>query len=275
MTVKTAKSAKKVGLALGSGFARGLAHIGVLKVLEREGIPVDMIAGTSIGSVIGGLYALGANVARITRLAQELGSSRLSFILDPALPKTGLIRGKRIESRLKSFFGDTEFSDLKIPFACLATDIYDGSEVVIKEGLVREAARASISIPVVLAVVKRGGRYLVDGSLVNPVPVSILKAMGADIIIAVNVLPYREIPGGDEPNIFEVIMQTLHISSYRVIAASLAGADIVIEPRVVDIGYADFHRVDEGIMRGESAAEQAIPEIRRLLSGTTGKTESG
>ncbi len=274
MAVKTAKPAKKVGLALGSGFARGLAHIGVLKVLEREGIPVDMIAGTSIGSVIGGLCALVADVARITQLAQELGSSRFSFILDPALPKTGLVRGKKIESRLKSLFGDTEFSDLRIPFACLATDIDDGGEVVIKEGLVREAARASISVPVLLAVVKREGRYLVDGGLVNPVPVSVLKAMGADIIIAVNVLPYLEIPGSDEPNIFDVIMQTLHISNYRMIATSLAGADIVIEPRVMDIGYADFHRVDEGIMRGESAAEQVIPDIRRLLSWTTGKTSS-
>jgi NTE family protein len=264
--LKSGKSQKKVGLALGSGVARGLAHIGVLKVLEQEGIPIDMIAGTSMGALIGALYAQGKDVSQIKDLAIGLASKRFTFLVDLTLSKTGLIRGRKIEDKLKLIFGDTEFGDLKIPFACVATDINNGDEIVIEEGTVWEAIRASSTVPVVLALVKREGRYLVDGTLVNPVPVSIVKAMGADFIIAVNVIPRRETPGKTEPNLFTVVMQTLYISSYQFIQASLEGADIVIEPKVDEIGYADFHHARECILQGELAAKKAIPEIKRRLT---------
>ena len=263
---------RKVGLALSSGAARGLAHIGVLEVLEKEGIPIDMIAGTSMGALIGAIYAQGKGASEIKELAIDLGAKRFSFLADPALPKTGLVRGKRIRDVLKSIFGDIEFGDLRIPFACVATDINTGEEVVIRQGLVREGVRASGSVPVILTVVKRRGRYLVDGALVNPVPVSVLKEMGADFIIAVNVIPNickglepvnEKGIEAKEPNIFNVIIQTINISSYRMVKYSLGGADVVIEPQVVSIGHLDFHRGQECILQGELAAQACVPEIKR------------
>lgn len=256
---------KKVGLALSSGAARGLAHIGVLEVLEREDIPIDMIVGSSMGALIGALYARGKNVSEIKNLAIDLGTRRFSFLADPALPKTGLIRGRKIEDMLRSAIGDIEFSDLRMPLACVATDIDSGEEVVIREGLVWEGVRASASIPVIFTVAKWEGRYLVDGALVNPVPVSVLKAMGADFIIAVNVIPHREVREAAEPNIFSVIMQTVYISSYRVIKSSLNGADIVIEPQVASIGHFDFHQVEESVLQGKLAAQDFVAEIKRHI----------
>jgi len=256
---------RKIGLALGGGAARGLAHIGVLEVLEKEGIPIDMIAGTSIGAFIGALYAQGKGVSQIKELAIELGSKRFSFLADPALPKTGLIRGRRIEDTLRSSIGDIEFGDLRTPFACVATDIDSGEEVVIKQGLVWEGVRASASIPVILRVAKWENRYLVDGGLVNLVPVSVLRAMGADFIIAVNVMPSRSVRETKEPNIFSVMMQTLYIASYQMVKSSLSGADIVIEPQVGHIAFTDFHRVQECVLQGELATQESILEIKRHI----------
>ncbi len=266
---------RKIGLALGSGAARGLAHIGVLETLQREGIHIDMIAGTSMGSLVGALYAQGKNINQIKKLAIDLGSKRFSFLLDLGLPKTGLIRGRRVEDVLKLTFGDAEFRDLDIPFACVATDIESGEEVVIKQGLVRDGIRASGSIPVILAVAKWRGKYLVDGVLVNPVPVSILREMGADFIIAVNVTPdaqerLYEASEGEmqvkEPNIFNVIMQTVYIIGSQRAKFSMVGADVIIEPQVTHIGWGDFHRASECILQGELAAQDSILEIKRKLA---------
>ncbi len=253
----------KVGLALSSGAARGLAHIGVLEVLEREGIPIDMIAGTSVGALIGALYAGGKDVSQIKNLATELGSKRFTFLLDPILPKTGLVRGRKIEDVLRSDIGEIEFSDLRVPFACVATDIHRCEEVVIKRGLVWEGVRASGSIPILFTAAKWEGRYLVDGALVNPVPVNVLKAMGAAFIIAVNVIPYRTIEEVKEPNIFSIIMQMLNISSCQMVKSCLSGADVVIEPQLGHIAANDFHRVQECVRQGELATQGSIPEIKR------------
>jgi len=256
---------RKVGLALGSGAARGLAHIGVLEVLEKEGIPIDMVAGTSAGAAVGALYAQGKDASTIKSLALDLSWKRLASLIDPALPKTGFIKGKKIKDLLALFIGDVKFSDLKIPLACVATDIITGEEVVINQGSVVEGVRASVSIPAVFTVVKWRGKYLVDGGLVNPVPVSVLRQMGADFIIAVNVIPDRGEAEAREPNIFSVLMQTLHIASHQIVKSSLEGADIVIEPRLMDIASMDFHRAQECIQRGDLATQNAIPEIKRLL----------
>ena len=267
---------RKLGLALGSGAARGLAHIGVLEVLEKEGITIDMLAGSSAGALVGALYAQGKDISQIKNLAIDLGSKRFALLVDPALPKTGLIKGRRIKEVLKSIIGgDIGFCDLKIPLACVATDIVTGEEVVIDQGSVLEGVRASISIPVIFTVVKWKGRYLVDGGLVNPVPVSVLKKMGADIVIAVNVIPdIRDrmcprgkygVEGFKEPNIFNVIMQTIHIAAYQSLKLSLSEADVMIEPQMASIGYFDFHRTQECILQGELAAQESIIEIRRQL----------
>ena len=180
---------KKIGLALGSGAARGLAHVGVLEVLQKEGIPIDMVAGTSAGAIVGALYAQGKDSNEIKSLALEFGSRKLAHFVDPYLPKSGFIRGRKIQDLLVSYIGGIRFSDMVIPFSCVATDVETGEEVVIDQGSVPEAVRASISIPGVFAVARLKERYLVDGGVVNPVPVNVLKRMGARFVIAVNVIP--------------------------------------------------------------------------------------
>ena len=264
-------------MALGSGAARGLAQIGVLKVLEKEGIHIDMIAGTSMGSLVGALYAQGKDASELEKVAVYWGSKRFSLLADPVLPKTGLVRGRKIDDMLRTIIGDIAFGDLDIPFACVAADIWTGEEVVIKGGLVRKGVRASGSVPVILKAIGREGRYLVDGGLVNPVPVSVLKGMGADFIIAVNVTPsVQERLHGDgtnkkeikakEPNIFNVIMQLIHIINYRGVKSSPVEADAIIEPQVTHIGWGDFHRAQECILQGELAAQASILEIKRKLA---------
>ncbi|MCD6299986.1 MAG: patatin-like phospholipase family protein [Dehalococcoidales bacterium] len=266
---------KKVGLALGSGAARGLAHIGVLEVLEREGIPVDMIAGTSAGALIGALYAQGKSISQIKELSADVGWKRLVPLVDIALPRTGFIGGRRVKDMVRSIIGDIRFEDLQIPFSCVAADIMTGEEVVINRGSVVEGVRASISIPVIFTVVKQKGRYLVDGGLVDPVPVSVVRQMGADFVIAVNVVPdvkershwvdKEGKEGAKDPHIFSIMMQSIYISSYSLVESSLEGANIVIEPQMAHIGAGDFHRAQECISRGELAAQDAIPEIKRKL----------
>ena len=258
----------KVGLALGSGSARGLAHIGVLKVLVKEGIPIDMIAGTSAGAIIGGMYATGMPVTEIENTAKVLSHRKYAFLVDPTLPRTGLIKGKKVKEALKQYFKDTDFQDLKMPFACVSTDLETGEAIIIKTGKVLEAVDASISIPIIFSMVEKDGRHLVDGGLVNPVPVSVLKDMGADYIIAVNVTPYniQKTEFLKTHGIFHVIMQTLYISTYQITRASLSNADVVIEPATDHISPFAFDRINECIELGEKSAQKAIIEIKQQLS---------
>ena len=182
-------SSGKIGYALGGGAARGLSHIGVLKVFEEHGIFPSVITGTSVGALVGALYAGGISVGDIERLALRLSFGRLALMADITLPFSGLIGGRRVTSLLKSFLGDLTFSQLKYDFACVATDINTGEQVVLREGSLIEAVRASISLPGIFTPVKVKGRYLVDGGLVNEVPVSVCRDMGAGYVIGVNVIP--------------------------------------------------------------------------------------
>lgn len=267
-------SNKKVGLALSVGAARGLAHIGVLEVLEEEGIHIDMIAGTSIGALAGALYAQGRNASEIKWIALEMTRTRLvSLMMDVALSKSGIVQGNRVRKMLKTAMcGEPQFSDLKIPFACVATDINTGEEVVINEGSVVEGVRASISTPALFTLVHLQGRYLVDGGLSNPVPVSLLKKMGAEFIIAVSVSPDVKTRTGTtpeinrQPNMINVLLQSLHIATYSMVHTSLRGADIVIRPQVSEMAASDFHRADELIARGKEAARKAVGEIKKKLA---------
>ena len=191
-------------------------------------------------------------------------------MIDLALPRSGFIGGTRIKNLLKSFIGDIDFKDLKIPLSCVATDIHSGEEVVISDGPVLEGVRASISIPVIFTAVKWRDRYLVDGGLVNPVPVSTVRKMGADFVIAVNVIPPMgvRLPAATkarEPGIFQSLLHSFYIATYSLVRSNLAGADIVIEPRLPQIGYGDFHRIGDSIAQGETAAKALIEQIKRQL----------
>lgn len=266
---------RKVGLALGSGAARGLAHIGVLKVLEKADIRIDYVAGTSAGAAVGALYARGMSAAQVERLVLDrVDWKKLAFLIDLTLPRTGFITGKRLIDQMKKVAGgDLDFADLEIPFACVATDIDSGEEVVFREGSVLEAVRASISIPAVFTVASSEGRYLVDGGLVNPVPVSVVREMGADFIIAVSVLPARfdRRPGPGEGTVTErhgilnVLIHSLYIAIHSMALSCLEGAEIRIQPQVSHIGPGEFHRARELILHGEMAAQAAIPEIKSKL----------
>ena len=270
------KEGRKIGLALGGGGARGLAHIGVLEVLQEEAVPIDMIAGASAGAAVGAIFAQGKDAGVIKKVALQLDWRKLVSLVDFALPKSGFIGGKKVRELLELIMGgDIMFSDLKIPLACVATDIRTCGEVVIDQGSVLEAVRASISIPAIFTVVKWKDRYLVDGGLVNPVPVSVLKRMGADFVIAVNVIPdiadrayqleKEQKRDFKEPNIFSVIVQSMQMAQCLLVRSCLEGADIVIKPQAAHIGFGDFHRAKECIIQGELAARNSILEIKRLL----------
>ncbi|HXX59362.1 MAG TPA: patatin-like phospholipase family protein, partial [Dehalococcoidales bacterium] len=235
---------KKVGLALGGGAARGLAHIGVLQVLEREGIPVDMIAGTSIGALVGAFYSYFLEVERIEQIAREVGVHRLRLFSDFGIPRTGLIRWTRLENRLKKVLGGVEFKDLRIPFACVASNIDTGREIIFNSGPVWEAVRASATIPGVLALNESFSEHYVDGGVLNPVPVSTVREMGADFIIAVNVLDPGKIMGRHDHNFFSIIMKSMYLMSNRVTEEALKQADVVVVPDTNHIGFMDFQKVD-------------------------------
>lgn len=270
------KEQRKIGLALGGGGARGLAHIGVLNVLHQEMIPIDMIAGTSAGALIGAIYAQNKDPNLIENIALQFDRKKLFSLVDLALPRTGFIGGRKFRNLLKLIMGhDVAFSDLKMPLACVASDINLYEEVVIDHGSVLEAVRASISIPGIFTVVKWEGRYLVDGGLVNPVPVSVLRKMGADFVIAVNVMPdirerahevgkeaKRDL---EEHNIFSVIFDSYQMAQSSLVRSCLKGSDMVISPKVANIGPGDFYRARECIKQGEIAAQDSILEIKRRL----------
>jgi NTE family protein len=279
----------KIGYALGGGGARGLSHIGVMKVLEEHGIYPDVIAGTSIGALVGALYASGLRAGDIER-ALRLDLRRLAMLADVRLSLSGLVQGKRVTSALKSFLGDLTFADLKIPFACVATDIVNGQEIVLRTGLVISAVRASISVPGLFTPVKVRGRYLVDGGLVNMVPVSTCRDMGAEYVVGVNVIPdpaglihependqedddeqemsARETrsrnskePKSSAPNVVKVLIQSLYIPGYRIAMENLEAADLAISPEVGNIGFFQFDKEVEAIEAGEKAARLALEEV--------------
>ena len=175
----------KVGLALGSGSARGWAHIGVIKALAEAGVRVDFVAGTSIGALVGAIYASG-NIDDLRDAAVRLDCRQIARFLDIGFPKAGLIDGKKIADHIRSHVQDRNMEDLSVPFRAVATDLTTGREVVLQDGDVVEAVRSSISVPGVFAPVRKGSMILVDGGLVNPVPVSSVRDMGADFVIAVD-----------------------------------------------------------------------------------------
>jgi predicted acylesterase/phospholipase RssA len=187
---KTHSEGKKLGYALGGGAARGLFHIGVLGVFEEYGVTPDIVTGTSMGSIIGAMYASGLKTSDLKQIACSIDWKQMMRLADiVTLPKSGLIHGKRIVALLKSILGDINFSELKCKYATVAADLYTGEQVVLAKGSLIEAIRASIAIPGILTPVRYEGRYLVDGGLVNVVPVSVCRDMGADFVIGVNAIP--------------------------------------------------------------------------------------
>jgi NTE family protein len=272
---------KKVGLALGGGAARGLAHIGVLKVLEREGVPIDMVAGTSAGAIIGAFHAAGYSALRMEEYVLRFNRNTRARLVDLTLPRSGFISGDKIVAEMKRVLrGDKRFDELKKPFACVACDIITGEEIVMNTDSVAEAVHASMAIPVVFNTVYRKGRYLSDGGLVNQVPVNVVRDMGAEYIIAVNVVPRhvhklkqenKEKQGSGEekepqPGLLAVMMNTIDIANSWRVETSMHGADVVIEPHMLSFKPTDFGEGARMILQGEMAAIDAVLKIKSDLA---------
>ncbi|MDH3454647.1 MAG: patatin-like phospholipase family protein [Desulfuromonadales bacterium] len=185
----TTPSRPKLGIALGSGAARGLAHIGVLKVLEEASIPIDMITGTSMGAFIGAMYAAGVPVAQMERVALELDWLSMAKLLAPVMPTSGLSDGKKLVAFMAEILPVRDFKDLRLPLAVTATDINTGEAIIIKQGDLLEALRASLAFPGIFSPVRFGNRFLVDGGLCNPIPADAARNLGAEKIIGICTIP--------------------------------------------------------------------------------------
>jgi NTE family protein len=250
----------KIGLALGAGAARGLAHIGVLELLEKEGIKVDMIAGTSIGSLIGGIYASGAPLKYIRGLAIELDWDQIN---DITFPRRGLIKGDKLLSFLEMLTGGKEISQLNIPYAAIACDIEEGKHIVINKGSLAKAIRASTAIPGVYTPFKHQGRLLIDGGVIDRVPVSTVREMGADLVIAVDV-GSQEI-NKNVHNIFDILYNTFNIMQQELNKYKKLDADIVIRPVLTGYSSFDLDNAEQCIAAGYQAAVMSLDQIRRLI----------
>ena len=298
-------SGPRLGLALGSGAARGWAHIGVLRALDKAAIAPDIICGTSIGALVGGIYLAG-HLDLLENWACELNRMRLVRLLDPRMSGGGLIGGERLMRLIHANVGDASIENLPAPFVAVATDLATGHEVWFQEGPLIDAMRASFALPGLFPPVRFGRRWLADGALVNPVPVSVCRAMGAQLVIAVNLNAdiaggfrrptsaespsapdaatpetdaiegegrvkalARQLFGADPnaPSVFSVMVSSLNIIQDRLSRSRLAGdpPDFALAPRLGHIGLLEFDRAREAIDAAFTETEAALPDIRAGL----------
>lgn len=251
----------KIALVLGAGASKGFAHIGVLKVLESNKVPIHLIVGTSIGSVIGSLYAYGYNAFQIQKMSFSIETGD---VLDYTLPDNGFIKGEKLEEFVNKNLKNTPIEKLRIPFYAVSTDLQTGREVVFGKGNTGTAVRASCSIPGVFRPVKIADKMYVDGGVVSPVAVEAARRHGADYVIAVDVS--SEIEYGLPENTIETILQSINIMYSKLAAIQLSKADVVIQPKVGHIGSGDFSKRHEAILEGEKATLEALPRLIALIN---------
>jgi NTE family protein len=257
----------KVGIALGGGGARGLAHIGVLKAFEEEDVPIGAIAGTSVGALIGGLYAAGVTTAQMEQMTQEIGWSSLTnysrFTLFRLMMTGQKLSTDNMEIYLRKHIGDIRFDQLKIPFACVATDLQTGEKLVFREGSVALAARASATIPGLFEPVPFRHRFLVDGGLVSNLPTDLLVSMGANPIVAVDVT--ADFARVQPKSILDTLNQAIYIESERLTQDELSRAQVVIRPKLDEVTMMDLSRSDDCINAGTLAGRRAVPLVKRFI----------
>src|SRR5256885_1526323 len=256
-----ASSIPSIGLALGGGFARGIVHVGVLKVLEEEGIPVSFVAGTSVGALIGAAYCSGVTPDELEGIAARV---RFRDLARWTLSRYGFATNQRMISFLNNILKVKTFEELRMPLAITATDFASGEGVVFRTGPLADPVRASCAYPGVFLPVMVNGRLLVDGMLAHSLPTRPVREMGADRVIAVS-LRSRWADGDGPKHIFDVIGQCFSIAQDMSCTHSKQCADLVIEPDVTGYRYDDFERSSELVALGESVTRAAIPEIRKWL----------
>lgn len=254
------KQKQKIGLALGAGASRGFAHIGVLQVLEEIGIRPDYIAGSSIGSIIGALYAAGMSPKMMEGISNNI-DAKLCY--DLGFSRRGIIQGKKVEELIKLLTQNKDFNDLSIPLSVTAVDLINNERVIINEGKVYKGVRASISIPGVFQPVRDGDRVLIDGGILERVPVNVVREMGADIIIGVDVA-FR---GKHRPpeNFIETILQTMEVMELEIMKYNVPSEDIIICPEVYLANPMSFDSVEMAIEAGKKAAYDNIDKLKGLL----------
>jgi NTE family protein len=250
-----------IGVALGGGFARGIAHIGVLKVLEEEGIPVRMVAGTSVGALIGAAYCSGLTIAELEEVAHKV---RFTTFVRWTLSRFGFASNDRMVSFLARTLKVQKFEELRIPLGVTATDFHTGEGAVFRTGSIIDPVRASCAYPGMFLPVEIRGRWLVDGMLSNPVPTRPLREMGAERVLAVQ-LKGQWSKTTAPRHLFDVIGQSFAIAQDMMSSVWRTAADVVIEPDVAGFDYDDFKRADELIRAGELAMRRALPEVRKWL----------
>jgi NTE family protein len=250
-----------VGLALGGGFARGFAHLGVLQVFEQNQIPVSHIAGTSVGSILGAAYASGAPLARIVETCRTL---RFRDIARWRVSRLGLASNQRLENLIERVFDSRHFEDLRIPLAVVATDLSSGEPVVFTQGSLADAIRASCAFPGLFEPVEIGTRCLADGGLVAPVPTRAARDLGAATVIGISV-GVQDGHRGAPTNIFQVVSRAVSAAQKHQLEVWERHADLVLRPDVQSLAWDDFHRAEEAIAAGATAALRALPRIEKLL----------
>ena len=253
-----------IGLALGGGFARGFAHLGVLRVLEQHQIPVTHIAGTSVGSILGAAYASGTPLGRIVECCRAL---RFRDIARWRVSRLGLASNQRLAGLIERVFDSRQFEDLRIPLAVVATDLSTGDPVVFTQGNLVDAIRASCAFPGLFEPVEIGTRCLADGGLVAPVPTRAARSLGASWVLGVSVGMqdgYRGAPS----NVFQVVSRAVSAAQKHQTELWERYADLVLRPDVQSLAWDDFARAEEAIEAGATAARRALPRIAKLLGGT-------
>lgn len=255
----------KIGLALGAGATRGLAHLGVLQVFQEYGLQFDCVSGSSAGALFGALYAAGNDFSELEKLARELKEGQL---LDLAVPRWGLIRGERIEALVRFLTRGLTFAELKVPFYVVAVDVEAGELVVIENGRIADAVRASIAIPGIFMPKKLDGRLLVDGAVLAPVPVEVLRQRGVEVVVAVDVsysVAEKEVVKIN--NLLELVFRSLSLTGRAISQQALEQADLVIRPAVGHLSPARLNKVSECIELGRQAALEALPKLEALFAG--------
>jgi NTE family protein len=285
---------KKIGLVLGGGGARGLAHVGVINVLQREGIPIHYVAGSSMGALIGGVFAqhpesnvldkkvrsflkgprfrkLGVNNFKKKAekdpddvLRQLTHRVRRQLIINLAANRLALLKAERLTIAITSLLENSLIEDCKLPFACVASDLHTGETVVFKSGRIRPAIEGSSAIPGFIPPVKHNGHILIDGAVSNNFPVNVVRDMGANFVIAIDTsLNFNEDVKVD--NIIDLVIRSAQITVRHLDEQLRKQADYVINANIGTVHWSEFNRVDELIQKGEEAAEKAIPELKRVL----------
>jgi len=264
------KKRKKVGLVLGSGGARGIAHVGVLKVLEREGIKIDYLVGCSMGSFIGACYALGFCLSDLEKEFKDFEKKRkvIKGLVDFSM-KNSILKGEKVYKHIFRLVKNYTFKDLKIPFKIMVTDLENGDEVALSDGDLVKAIQASVSVPGIFPPVEINGRYFIDGGVTNPTPIDVADSMGADLIIGVDFVSQRKKKYVSNPKMMTTLSRTFDIVRFQVLKfkmEKIADKTILIKPKIrSSIDSFKFYNIKKFIQSGEEATEKVLDQIKKEI----------